>query len=46
MYKDEKLLTLTADPDLEFKHLIRTMDEFDIVLKESSSQDNCRLKQS
>ena len=26
LYKDEKLLTLTADPDLEFKHLIRTMD--------------------
>ena len=25
-YANEKLLTLTADPDLEFKHLIRTMD--------------------
>lgn len=26
MYKEEKLLTLVADPDLEFKYLIRTMD--------------------
>jgi len=26
LYKDEKLLTLVADPDLEFKYMIRTMD--------------------
>lgn len=26
IYKDEKLLTLVADPDLEFKFMIRTMD--------------------
>lgn len=26
MYEDDKLLTLTAEPELEFKYLIRTMD--------------------
>jgi len=26
IYKDEKLLTLVGEPDLEFKYLIRTMD--------------------
>jgi hypothetical protein len=37
MYKDEKLLTLVADPDLEFKYLIRTMDVVRFRFAEPSS---------
>ena len=40
MYEDDKLLTLTAEPELEFKYLIRTMDvvryQFDDGVKMSN----------
>jgi biopolymer transport protein ExbD len=42
VYKDEKLLTLTADPDLEFKHLIRTMDVVRYRFKKSLPLKNMK----
>ena len=42
LYKDEKLLTLTADPDLEFKHLIRTMDVVRYRFKKSLPLKNMK----
>jgi len=38
-YKEEKLLTITADPTLEFKHVIRTMDSLRFRLVDDNVKD-------
>ena len=40
MYEDDKLLTLTAEPELEFKYLIRTMDVVRYQFADGVKMDN------
>jgi len=42
MYEDDKLLTLTAEPELEFKYLIRTMDIVRYQFQDSVKMDSIK----